>query len=353
MWLPHKRVVIVHFMRYFFLFLGFSFIASFIVPNNFNESHRTAVLISGELRSGNMTWRHKMLRRNQALAMFGVEDPPTPIETIIQWLFEIIISQGGGLDVFYYVQAHPGHNNSDWDGDPARYDAEIGDLRVCEPFKNHGLFNDTGNRFFCLVEPEIQLLTPMVNSNPSWNTYGYGKIIPAREQLLQQLYGMFRSNLASKQYAIASGINYKYKMRVRPDIALVRPFVKYNDLNFNKDMDGCATIVYPNKAIMRGGGEDSFNVGYTEDMDHVLDRYLDFISLPNSVGYSSNWTAETYLINSMRNLYNICFTWNPGIWMVPIRSNAVTHISRTPVSQLWRPTAIENQWIEVGNLSTL
>ena len=337
-------------MRCFYLHLFVSFIASLASSNNVRESRRTAIVMSGELRSGNLTWRHQMIRRNQALAMFGDEDPPTPIETIIEWLFKIIISQGGGLDVFYYVQAHPGRNNSGWNGDPANYAAEIGDLRVCEPFKKHGLFNDTGNRLFCLVEPEIQLLTPMVNSNPSWNTYGYGKIIPAREQLLQQLYGMYRSNLASKQYGIATGISYKYKMRARPDIALIRPFVKYDKLNFIKST-GCSTIIYPNKAIMRGGGEDSFNVGYTEDMDHVLDRYLDFISLPISLGYSVNWTAETYLINSMRNLYNICFTWNPGIWMVPIRSNAVTHISRTPISQLWRPSAIQNQWIEVGNRS--
>ena len=226
---------------YYFHYL-FLVLVSFASLNDCNQSRRTAIIISGQLRSGNLTWRHKTTRRTQSLTMFGDEDPPTPIETIIEWLFKIVISQGGGLDVFYYVQAHPDHNNSDWDGDPANYSAEVGDLRVCEPFKNHGLFSDTGNRLFCLVEPEIQLLTPVINSYPLWNTYGYGAKIPAREQLLQQLYGMYRSNLASKQHAIATGVNYKYKMRVRPDIALVRPFVKYDELNLNKSKEGCSTI---------------------------------------------------------------------------------------------------------------
>jgi hypothetical protein len=34
--------------------------------------------------------------------------------------------------------------------------------------------------------------------------------------------GMFQGNLAAKEYAVSAGVTYKYKARVRPDLAVVR-----------------------------------------------------------------------------------------------------------------------------------
>jgi hypothetical protein len=314
---------------------------------SWDEIGRTAAIVSGQLRSGIMTWRHPLIRQNQAALMFGPNDPTTPVETIIQWLFEIIISQGGGLDVFYYVQAHPDHNNSEWDGNPATFAPTVGDTRVCEPFLNHNLFNNTGNRFFCLVEPELQLLNSMTNANPAWETYGYGEMIFAREQLLQQLYGTYRANMAAKQFSVATGVVYRYKLRVRPDVALTRPFVSYDKLKFNAtEAGGCRTIIIPNKAIMTNGAEDSFNVGYADDMDHLLDRYVDFTTYPYPDASIRQWNAEQYLVGLMKVRYNLCLQWLADIWMVPLRSNSKFH-GYTPTGQRWEPTKIYNQWQEL------
>ena len=307
---------------------------------------RTAVIMSGQLRSGNMTWKHPLLRQKSGAQMFTSSDPPTPIETIMQWLFQVIVAQGGGMDVFYYVQAHPEVNNSGWDGLPNHYQPSVSDFHVCNLFLNHSLFtNSSGNHFFCLIEPEIRLLTPWMDANPAWFTYNYAHLgVHAREQFVQQLYGMYRANLGAKQYALAHAISYKYKLRVRPDVALTKPFLTYDQLSF---WDGgnatkstlsfstgstttlCTKRAFcPNTKLMNNGAMDSFNIGLTEDMDHLLDRYVDFTTLPfpELVPVSSGtskpvnttslamrkWMAEDFLVGLMRSRYNICIIPAPG-----------------------------------------
>ena len=311
--------------------------------------------------------------------MFTADDPPTPIETILQWLFQVIVAQGGGLDVFYYVQAHPEVNNSGWNGLPNSYQPSVSDSHVCNLFLNHSLFTNTsGNRFFCLVEPEMRLLTPWMDANQAWSTYNYAHLgLHAREQFVQQLYGMYRANVGAKQYALANSITYTYKLRVRPDVALIKPFSTYDQFNFGDGVNAtkntlsfstgstttiCTKRIFcPHAGLMVNGAMDSFNIGLAEDMDHLLDRYVDFTTLPfpellptsksNANATTTavkKWMAEDYLVALMRTRYNICIVSAPDILMVTIRSKSRNH-QYTPMMQYWQPpkSHLGNNWKQI------
>ena len=78
------------------------------------------------------------------------------------------------------------------------------------------------------------------------------------------------------------GISYKYKVRLRPDTAIVKPLPLVSQMDFSGgNKPECLThILYANKVIYKSGNEDWFNIGLAEHMDKLLDRYLDFISTP-------------------------------------------------------------------------
>ena len=255
--------------------------------------------------------------------MFGKDDPQTTALTIIEYLFKPL-AQHGGVDVFMYQTARPETLRSySWDGDPFTFEPRVGDPTVCKVFADSEVFGkETGNHFFCLVEPEIKLMTPFIKNFTAWHTYTYGKSEKLKEQVLAQLYGIYQGNLASKQYAIEQNINYKYKVRLRPDTAIVKPFPLISTMDFsslgNKNCVG--HILFANKHIYKSGNEDWFNMGLTEHMDKLLDRYLDFVSTPfvhNS--HKSWWDLENHLMGLMTDRYKICMRPNDAIWMVVIR----------------------------------
>ena len=61
----------------------------------------------------------------------------------------------------------------------------LGDPTVCGPFSNSEIFKDSGNHFFCLVEPELQLMTPFIKNFSIWQTYTYGKSEKMKEQAIK------------------------------------------------------------------------------------------------------------------------------------------------------------------------
>jgi len=143
-----------------------------------------------------------------------------------------------------------------------------------------------------------------------------------KEQVLAQLHGIYQGNLAAKQYAIEQDIKYKYKVRLRPDTAIVKPFPLISTMDFSNlgKPDCIGHILFANKHIYKSGNEDWFNMGLTEHMDKLLDRYIDFISTPfvhNS--HKSWWDLENHLMGLMSDRYKICMRPNDDIWMVVIR----------------------------------
>ena len=76
---------------------------------------------------------------------------------------------------------------------------------------------------------------PFIESYEMWN----GQL--ATEILLQQLYGMYRANIAAKEYELAKKIKYAYKVRLRPDTAIVKPIPPIDTINFHDDK--CSKVI--------------------------------------------------------------------------------------------------------------
>lgn len=309
---------------------------------------RIAIIVSGQLRSGNLTWDSGHIHVNSASKMFGSGDPTTPVATIIENMLIPLSKEPEieGIDVFMYMTAHPDQPNSTyWDGVPLTFEPSVGDTTVCNPFSNHHFFHHTNHRIFCLVEPEVQLLTPIIEENLNiWDGYTYRWVKGGKEQVLQQYYGMYRANLASKEYALLTGANYTYKVRVRPDTAVVKPFPPLASMDFNPKQ-GCpgGQIWFANKVIFKTGNEDWFDIGKADSMNHLLDRYLDFISDSFQVNKrgKNHWDLEDNLIGIMEK-YGVCMAWYYDIWMVVIRRIDYRGLNT------WLPPHEPNQWVDLS-----
>lgn len=147
--------------------------------------------MSGQLRSGNMSWWSGLLRPDKSFYMFGFDDPETPILTQLSSLIEPF-AKHGGVDMFIYIQVDPrshlSTNASAWDGHLDTFEPSIGDTKMCEIYSKDPIFADeTGNKVFCLTEFEKELSDPIIGNYSFWKTYSNEKYAP--EMLLQQLYG--------------------------------------------------------------------------------------------------------------------------------------------------------------------
>jgi hypothetical protein len=73
---------------------------------HFNANERTAVILSGQLRTANLTIVSGAIRDNAHKKMFGSGDPATSALTILEHLIKPL-AEHGGVDVFMYIEAHP------------------------------------------------------------------------------------------------------------------------------------------------------------------------------------------------------------------------------------------------------
>ena len=101
------------------------------MDTHMRDTNRTAILLSGQLRSSNLTWAGGQIRRNRESVMFGSSDPPTPAACIATFLFESLHKQGGGFDVFMYLTAKHDAKASDWNGNPLLFEPAPGDTTAC------------------------------------------------------------------------------------------------------------------------------------------------------------------------------------------------------------------------------
>jgi hypothetical protein len=77
-----------------------------------------------------------------------------------------------------------------------------------------------------------------------------------KEQVLAQLYGIYRANMGCKQYAQLHQFEYKYKIRLRPDTAVVKAFPPYSSMDFDpKPNCEAGSIYFANKVIYKSGNE--------------------------------------------------------------------------------------------------
>ena len=58
------------------------------------RSNRTAVILTGQLRSANLSWYSNKLMYDKHLSWYGKQDPETTAGTIIEWLFKPLARRG-------------------------------------------------------------------------------------------------------------------------------------------------------------------------------------------------------------------------------------------------------------------
>ena len=322
-------------------------ITCFINGNNNSTTTRIAIIISGQLRSSNLTWASDYIIHNAAAKFFGKDDPPTPAATLVEFLFKELMKQGIGIDVFMYIQSPTDISSTyQWNGNAYDYIPTPGDTRGCQIFSNNDVFKSTGNHFFCLVENEIQLMNNFLRKFAHWNSRhpDYNNEF-MNEQALQQYYGMYKGNQACKQYSIAYKVNYKYKIRLRPDTPLTKPIPNLNTLNFGSTDSNCnKTVYFSNKAVT--GHSDWFNIGEAADMDYVLDRYIDFIATDFEwIQSNSNkgwWDLEDHFERLLLDKYSICIKDAIEFWMVIIRRADHQLLAKT------KPKDNQYDWVDLS-----
>jgi hypothetical protein len=82
---------------------------SYNISTPLYSGNRTAILVSGQLRAGNLSWDQVKYSRDRL--MFGGDDPDTPIQTVLEWLI-VPYALYGGVDMFIYIQVDRNHVNS-------------------------------------------------------------------------------------------------------------------------------------------------------------------------------------------------------------------------------------------------
>ena len=57
-------------------------------------NNRTAIIISGHIRTGNITWNSGKIHYDKSSKLFSGDDPETPIQTMIEWLMKPLAIYG-------------------------------------------------------------------------------------------------------------------------------------------------------------------------------------------------------------------------------------------------------------------
>jgi hypothetical protein len=290
---------------------------------------RTAIIITGQLRSGNISFSSGLLA-NHTINNFGPDDPPTPILTQLVYIMKPL-SEMGGIDVFMYVEASTEDSSYVWDGRPETFRAKANDTTACRPYSEHELFKRTGNRLLCFVGNEQRLMNLFLDKYSMWQRYLYNsKDGIKNEQALRQYYSMYRANQACKQFAVAHNVTYTYKLRLRPDTAVCR-FPDLSKVDFHKKVDpNCDSIIlFPNIRVSGRSHRwigDWDNFGLAADMDHMLDHYEDMIlsdfyaiNRPDKNFPIGAFNLEFHLEHVLYTKYRICMRDNIEFWMFFIR----------------------------------
>lgn len=284
------------------------------------NENRTAVIISGQLRTGNSTCADGILMPSHqpCITYFSMDIKSsdgfaynTPIGTQLLYLI-LPLSRQGGVDVFLFAQTTSTFQ-------------ETAD-EICNLYSRHSVFNSSsGNNIFCFQDTEEEELPPFVESSSTdiWYTYQFGYRVPKMKTLIRQLYGLYRGNEYSKQHSIHREKEYTFKVRLRPDTAFFAEIPRLErEMFINKENEKIAgpfyptSIQYPNCKVFGNcetAAQDSFNFGISTDMDHYFDRYIDMTQKPFLLSPFKNykwWNSESWMEGLMNKRYNVSLDMN-------------------------------------------
>jgi hypothetical protein len=185
--------------------------------------------------------------------------------------------------------------------------------------------NKNNNKLYCHVMQEDEIYDMWKSKIPYINEYDDGKASTqtdidvfiarrhAKEKFFRQIYSLQHCNDIIKQ----SQVNYKYKMRIRPDLAMYPSdgkltidieskhsksnflhFHKFKDMNGIKNGSPCnSTIIITDYLSYIGGNQDTFAYGLSKDMDYRFNLY-------NAIVYEGLLEQRHNYANAHKNINN-------------------------------------------------
>lgn len=116
------------------------------------------------------------------------------------------------------------------------------------------------------AEPPI----PYNEADPRWRvTFYYAANFTRIQQFLYQMRHLRICNEAVKAHEARTGVRYTYKMRLRPDLAWLKPIPPPHTL---LGPANTSTLLMASREWQTGGNEDIFALGLSRSMDIFFDR---------------------------------------------------------------------------------
>ena len=343
------------------------------------DTNRTAVCITGQPRSLPLEFRGGHILYNRYSMDFRDLDG-TIADNIANFIAKE--TEGGGVDVYMIVP-----NNDVLRMTPHQR------ATACDIMYKYPLFgkNRTGekNHLFCHVMQEEEAYNLFTDSIPHVNEFADGKSeyqtdVPfplahriAKEKYFQQLWALQYCNNIIKGRVASGVVHYKYKMRIRPDLAfgpgssitksLLGPS-RFERFHLFKDRTGISpgspcnsSIIITDYAFHPGGNQDTFGFGKAEDMDLRFNLYDAIVykglisqmqKAVKGLPYMAESILEYYLFK-----HGICLKSDSNLKAAIIRTDhysaygANLHHSAVPASGLNAQTIkvdVFTSWVDVG-----
>jgi hypothetical protein len=137
---------------------------------------------------------------------------------------------------------------------------------------------------------------------------------------LHHSYDQYLCNQLVKNYSRQTNTVYAYKMRVRPDMAMVSPLPPLHEMDFGGEHGNPQRVHVTTSKVQSGGNQDSFGLGRA----HVMDVYLDRYPLLHTMHYQRPWVTENFLMDVLWQGAHAIITEHPGIQGAVVRTRGFT-----------------------------
>ena len=255
-----------------------------------NDENRTAVCITGQTRSLSLNFRGEHIAYTHYSKPYKNLDG-TIADNIANFIANETKDRGGGVDLYMIVPSDNAFNLTPFQRATA-----------CDMMYKYPLFGKRGerNHLYCLVMQEEEIYNIFVSNIPHVNSYTDGKSefqkdVPlplanriAKEKFFRQIWALQYCNNIIKARVASGVVHYKYKMRIRPDLAFYpgSKIVKslgpstYERFHLSDDRTGIrpgspcnSSIIITDYNAYPGGNQDTFGFGTSEDMDVRFNLY--------------------------------------------------------------------------------
>ena len=259
-----------------------------------------------------------------ALNVIPSGHPARPLTSVVDWAGPVGDEHPGWL-VAHSIRNHVLEVLADHGGydlfilEPGRADATPDGAEKWNVLRlNASRAGGIPNRMFVLhggPEPDLWFN----QSDPRWKQfyhtkrYGFRHAYGIIQGELYQVKHQLMCNAAVREHEQASGIPYKYKMRLRPDFAWARDIPPPSRLSSLASED---TIVVSDHHFWPGGNNDTFAFGLAGPMDAYFDKAPHIHDFKWIEGWQNEIFTETYMASR-----GISFRGHKDINMFVVRTD--------------------------------